>query len=52
MHPENAAAMSFADNLVEQGHEVSRVLSLSPTTKDVFRGMLELGATPAELRDK
>lgn len=49
--PEAACCMSLADNLVEQGHEPEKVFKVtaSDAAKSVFKGMLELGATPAEL---
>ena len=50
MKPEKACCMSLADNLVEQGHPEDKVFAVSVKAEIVFRGMLELGATPAELK--
>ncbi len=41
--------MSLADNLVDQGHDQQKVFEVTKTAKNVFKGILELGATPAEL---
>lgn len=52
VEPETACCMSLADNLVEQGHEPKKVFEVtaSKEAKSVFKGMLALGATPAELK--
>jgi len=47
--PEVACAMSLADNLVEQGHSPERVFEVTRKATELFAGMLELGAIPAEL---
>lgn len=47
--PEVACAMSLADNLVEQGHSPERVFEVTKKATELFAGMLELGAIPAEL---
>lgn len=48
---ETACCMSLADNLVEQGHEPEKVFEVTKTAKNVFKGILALGATPAELEE-
>src|SRR5438128_3007726 len=50
LQPEKACCMSLADNLVEQGHDAEKVFKVTPKAAEVFQGMLELGATPAELK--
>jgi prophage antirepressor-like protein len=47
--PGKACCMSLADNLVEQGFEPEKVFEVTKTAENVFEGILELGATPAEL---
>lgn len=47
--PEAACCMSLADNLVEQGHEPAKVFNVTRKAKVVFKGLIELGVTPAEL---
>jgi prophage antirepressor-like protein len=49
LQPEAAPCMSLADNLVEQGYEPEKVFNVTRKAKPVFKGMLELGVTPAEL---
>jgi prophage antirepressor-like protein len=48
--PGKACCMSLADNLVEQGFEPEKVFEVTKTAENVFEGILELGATPAELK--
>ncbi len=48
--PEIASCMSLADNLVNEGHEPQKVFAVTKKAQEVFKGMLELGATPDELR--
>lgn len=48
--PAKACCMSLADNLVEQGFEPDKVFEVTQTAENVFGGILELGATPAELK--
>ncbi|MDQ3803087.1 MAG: Bro-N domain-containing protein [Acidobacteriota bacterium] len=48
--PAKACCMSLADNLVEQGFEAEKVFEVTKTAEPVFDGILELGATPAELK--
>jgi prophage antirepressor-like protein len=50
--PAKACCMSLADNLVEQGFEPDKVFDVTKTAENVFGGILELGATPAELGGK
>lgn len=52
LEPETACCMSMADNLVHQGYEEHKVFEVTKTAKQVFKGMLELGATPKELSQK
>jgi len=49
IEPETACCMSLADNLVDQGHDQQKVFEVTKTAKNVFKGILELGAKPAEL---
>lgn len=48
--PETASCMSLADNLVNEGHDPKRVFPVTVKAKEVFRGILELGSTPDELK--
>jgi len=48
-NPPKACCMSLADNLWRQGYNAHRVFDVSTTAEPVFRKMIELGATPAEL---
>ncbi len=48
--PEIASCMSLADNLVNQGHDRIKVFEVTNKAKDVFKGMIELGAIPDELK--
>lgn len=48
--PGKACCMSLADNLVEQGFEPEKVFEVTKTAENVFEGILEPGATPAELK--
>lgn len=51
IQPEAACCMSLADNLVEQGHDAEKVFSVTRKAKVVFKGILDLGETPAELKE-
>jgi hypothetical protein len=50
--PEAACCMSLADNLVDQGFEAEKVFGVTRKAKVVFKGIIELGATPPELNEK
>jgi hypothetical protein len=52
LEPESACSMSLADNLVNEGFEPEKVFPVTKDAKKVFKGILELGATPAELEQK
>lgn len=52
LEPESACSMSLADNLVSEGFEPEKVWEVTKGAKRVFKGMLELGATPKELSQK
>ncbi len=45
-----ASCMSLADNLVNEGHDRVKVFAVTKKAMDVFKGMIELGATPNELK--
>jgi prophage antirepressor-like protein len=47
--PAKACSMSLADNLYEQGFNAEKVFEVTKKAEDVFDGILQLGATPAEL---
>ncbi len=47
--PEKACCMSMADNLIEQGHFDDKVFAVTTKAESVFKGLLALGVTPAEL---
>lgn len=47
--PEKACGMSFADSLIISGGDEVKSLALSVKAEDIFKGMMELGITPAEL---
>lgn len=47
--PECACSMSLADNLIGEGFNEERVREVTQGAKQVFKGMLDLGATPNEL---
>lgn len=49
LQPEAACSMSLADNLVSEGFEPEKVFPVTKDAKKVFKGILELGAIPAEL---
>jgi len=50
--PEMACAMSFTDDLVKKGFDLKTVSELSlKAAMPLFRGMIEIGAIPAELND-
>ena len=49
LEPESACSMSLADNLVSEGFEPHKVFEVTKEASKVFKGMLKLGATPAEL---
>lgn len=42
--------MSFADNLVEQGHNEDKVFPITKKAETVFNDLLKLGIRPAELQ--
>lgn len=48
--PEKASCMSLADNLVNEGHDPQRVFPVTVQAEAVFKGMIELGAMPDELK--
>jgi prophage antirepressor-like protein len=52
LEPESACSMSLADNLVNEGFEPEKVFPVTKDAKKVFKGILELGAIPAELEQK
>lgn len=47
--PKHQGVLPGADNLVEQGHSPERVFEVTKKATELFAGMLELGAIPAEL---
>lgn len=50
--PELACAMSFTDDLVKKGFDLKTVSELSlKAAVPLFQGMIELGITPAELKE-
>ncbi|MGH9754692.1 MAG: hypothetical protein ACREA2_18090 [Blastocatellia bacterium] len=50
IQPEKACCMSMADNLIEQGHVDDKVFAVTKKAETVFKGMLDLGIVPAELK--
>lgn len=50
--PALASCMSVADNLHRQGFNIHRVFEVSKTAEPFFTKLIELGAVPAELKDK
>lgn len=50
LYPAKACSMSFADNLVEQGHNEERVFPITKKAEPVFKDLLKLGVMPAELK--
>ena len=48
--PAKACCMSLADNLYEQGFNAEKVFGVTKTAEEVFGGILQLGAEPAELK--
>lgn len=52
LEPEAACSMSLADNLVNEGFEPEKVFPVTKDAKKVFKGILALGAIPAELEQK
>lgn len=49
LQPEKACCMSMADNLIEQGFLDDKVFAVTTKAESVFKGLLALGVTPAEL---
>lgn len=50
LEPESACSMSLADNLVNEGFDSEKVFQVTKSAKQVFKGILELGAIPPELK--
>jgi prophage antirepressor-like protein len=49
--PAKACCMSLADNLHQQGFEDEKIFKVTPKAEEVFKGIIELGGMPAELKE-
>lgn len=49
-YPAKASAISFVDNLHEQGYEDEKIFEVAKKAEQVFDGLIAMGVEPAELK--